>query len=98
MALIDSSGFAHVRLTVTDIRQSKAFYDQVFGWPVAADAPPPVPDPKTGEIKPAKLITKTYRLEGNICRRLLPPNTPAPEEAHPIPEPKKEKKAKGKRK
>ena len=65
---------------------------------LAADAPPPVPDPKTGEIKPAKLITKTYRLEGNICRRLLPPNTPAPEEAHPIPEPKKEKKAKGKRK
>src|ERR1700761_6666455 len=38
MALIDSSGFAHVRLTVTDISRSKAFYDQVFGWPVAADA------------------------------------------------------------
>ena len=38
MALIDSSGFAHVRLTVTDIHRSKAFYDQVFGWPVAADA------------------------------------------------------------
>jgi catechol 2,3-dioxygenase-like lactoylglutathione lyase family enzyme len=38
MALIDSSGFAHVRLTVTDIDRSKAFYDQVFGWPVAADA------------------------------------------------------------
>ena len=38
MALIDSSGFAHVRLTVTDIDRSKAFYDQVFGWPVAVDA------------------------------------------------------------
>jgi catechol 2,3-dioxygenase-like lactoylglutathione lyase family enzyme len=38
MALIDSSGFSHVRLTVTDIDRSKAFYDQVFGWPVAADA------------------------------------------------------------
>jgi len=38
MALIDSSGFAHVRLTVTDIERSKSFYDQVFGWPAAIDA------------------------------------------------------------
>ncbi|MEU0494759.1 VOC family protein [Mycobacterium sp. NPDC006124] len=38
MALIDSSGFAHVRLTVTDIDRSKKFYDQVFGWPAAIDA------------------------------------------------------------
>lgn len=38
MALVSSSGFAHVRLTVTDIARSKAFYDQVFGWPVAIDA------------------------------------------------------------
>ena len=37
MALINSDGFAHVRLTVTDIGRSKAFYDQVFGWPVAVD-------------------------------------------------------------
>ena len=59
---------------------------------LSADAPTPMPDPTTGEIKPAKLITKTYRLEGNICRRLLAPNTTGPEEAHPAPEPKKEKK------
>lgn len=59
---------------------------------LAADAPQPVPDPKTGEIKPAKTVTKTYRLEGNICRRILPPNTPGPEIAHPVPEVKKEKK------
>lgn len=38
MALIESSGFAHVRLTVTDIARSKAFYDRIFGWPVAIDA------------------------------------------------------------
>ena len=37
MALISSDGFAHVRLTVTDIDRSKAFYDQVFGWPIAVD-------------------------------------------------------------
>ncbi|MCF2573862.1 VOC family protein [Brevibacterium sp. UCMA 11754] len=38
MALIESSGFAHVRLTVTDIARSKSFYDRVFGWPIAVDA------------------------------------------------------------
>ena len=37
MALINSSGYAHVRLTVTDIERSKAFYQQVFGWPIAVD-------------------------------------------------------------
>ena len=38
MALVSSNGFAHVRLTVTDIARSKEFYDQVFGWPTAVDA------------------------------------------------------------
>jgi glyoxylase I family protein len=37
MALISSTGFAHVRLTVTDIGRSKEFYDRVFGWPTAVD-------------------------------------------------------------
>ncbi len=45
MALITSSGFAHVRLTVTDITRSKAFYDQVFGWPTAVDASDSVDEP-----------------------------------------------------
>ncbi len=45
MALITSSGFAHVRLTVTDIARSKAFYDQVFGWPAAIDNSATVDDP-----------------------------------------------------
>ena len=38
MPIIDSTGYAHVRITVTDIATSKAFYDDVFGWPVAIDA------------------------------------------------------------
>jgi glyoxylase I family protein len=38
MPLVNSTGFSHVRLTVTDIHRSKAFYDAVFGWPVAVDA------------------------------------------------------------
>src|SRR5580704_3189296 len=49
MALINSSGFAHVRLTVTDINRSKTFYDQVFGWPVAVDASASVDEPGVRE-------------------------------------------------
>jgi catechol 2,3-dioxygenase-like lactoylglutathione lyase family enzyme len=45
MALISSSGFAHVRLTVTDIGRSKAFYDRVFGWPAAIDESASVDEP-----------------------------------------------------
>lgn len=45
MALVLSTGFAHVRLTVTDIARSKAFYDKVFGWPVAIDASDKVGEP-----------------------------------------------------
>ena len=49
MALIDSSGFAHVRLTVTDIARSKAFYDQVFGWPAVVDESGSVDEPGVRE-------------------------------------------------
>ena len=45
MTLVTSSGFAHLRLTVTDIVRSKAFYDQVFGWPTAVDASDSVNEP-----------------------------------------------------
>ena len=37
---ITPSGYAHVRLTVTDIVRSRAFYDDVFGLPVAFELPP----------------------------------------------------------
>lgn len=49
MALISSSGFSHVRLTVTDIARSKAFYDRVFGWPAAVDASDSVGEPGVTE-------------------------------------------------
>jgi hypothetical protein len=62
-----------------------------------ADAAIPTPDPETGLIKPSKLIEKVYRLEGNICRRILPPNTQAQAEAHPVPEPPKDKSGKGRK-
>ncbi|MDT8914941.1 VOC family protein [Amycolatopsis sp. PS_44_ISF1] len=36
---IPTKAFAHVRLTVTDIGRSRAFYEEVFGLPVAFELP-----------------------------------------------------------
>lgn len=36
---VSITGYGHVRLTVTDIARSRAFYDQVFGLPVAFEVP-----------------------------------------------------------
>jgi SH3-like domain-containing protein len=60
---------------------------------LAADAGVVVPDPVTGAVVPGKTILKTYRLEGNLVRRVLPPGTAAPGEARPEPAAEKKKKA-----
>lgn len=60
---------------------------------LAADAPQPTPDPTTGEITPGHLVTKTYRLEVNMVHRVEPPGSPKDDEAHPLPEEKKERAA-----
>ncbi|MBP0460336.1 VOC family protein [Streptomyces montanisoli] len=39
MTTISPRAFAHVRLTVTDIDRSRAFYDDLFGLPVAFELP-----------------------------------------------------------
>ena len=52
---------------------------------LAADAAPVIPDPTTGAIVPGTTILKTYRLEGNLVRRVIEANTTAPGEAHPEP-------------
>ncbi len=39
VAHVPVTGFAHVRLTVTDLARSRAFYDAVFGWEVAYAVP-----------------------------------------------------------
>ena len=66
---------------------------------LAAEAPVVVPDPVTGAVVPGKTVLKTYRLEGNLVRRLQQPGIPAPAEARPVAEVKKPaaKGAKGKR-
>ena len=53
---------------------------------LAADAPPVKPDQATGAIVPTKTIAKTYRLEGNLVRRLGAQQGQANDaEAHPEP-------------
>jgi len=58
---------------------------------LTADAPAVVPDATTGALVPSKTLVKTYRLEGNLVRRVIAPNTPAPEIAHPLPVEEKKK-------
>ena len=36
----------HLRLTVTDVERSRAFYTELLGFQVAVDAPPPAGDPQ----------------------------------------------------
>jgi len=63
---------------------------------LAAGEAEPVADVTTGEMKPGKTVAKVYRLEGNICRRILVPGTKGPDEAHPVVEEKKDSKKKKK--
>lgn len=62
---------------------------------LTADAPPVVPDPVTGAVKPSKTVTKTYRLEGNLVRSTGSIGSSPVLEAHP--EPEKEKKSRKRR-
>ncbi len=59
---------------------------------LSVDAPVVIPDPVTGAVVPEKTILKTYRLEGNLVRRLLQPGAQTPMEAHPEPVAEKKKK------
>jgi catechol 2,3-dioxygenase-like lactoylglutathione lyase family enzyme len=35
----------HLRLTVTNVERSKAFYTELLGFQIAMDTPPPADDP-----------------------------------------------------
>jgi SH3-like domain-containing protein len=69
-----------------------------YSYRVLSDeAGPVVPDPVNGAIVPGKTVLKTYRLEGNLVRRIMAPGTTAPGEARPAPEEKKAPKGKRRR-
>jgi hypothetical protein len=71
-----------------------------FTYRVLSDeAGPVIPDPVTGAIVLGKTILKTYRLEGNLVRRVIASGTPTGGEARPEPTAEKKKiAAKAKRK
>ena len=56
---------------------------------LAADAGTVAPDPATGVVTPGRTIAKTYRLEGNLVRRVQAPGIKDEAEAHPVVEEKK---------
>jgi glyoxylase I family protein len=46
MALVDTTGLHHVRITVTDVARSRAFYQDVLGFSVAVESPGDPADPQ----------------------------------------------------
>ncbi|MBV8928719.1 MAG: VOC family protein [Mycobacteriaceae bacterium] len=60
----------HVRLTVTDIERSRAFYDSVFGWPVLLETPPDADDATKEQL--AFLFGGVIYRAGNFLLGLRP--------------------------
>lgn len=63
----------HLRLTVTDVERSRAFYTEVLGFAVAVDAPPPAENPFHSMVDSALqggviLITNGMLLGLRPCR------------------------------
>lgn len=52
---------------------------------LSANSGPVVPDPVTGAVVPGSTVVKTYRLEGNMIRRLAASGATSEAEAHPEP-------------
>lgn len=71
------TGFAHVRLTVTDLARSRAFYDAVFGWDVAYEVPADADD-ATREALGFLFGGLIYRFPGGLLGlRPVAPDTDA---------------------
>ncbi|RJO77152.1 VOC family protein [Nocardia panacis] len=62
---IATGSVAHVRLTVCDIDRSRAFYEQVFDWPVALEVPADA-DQETRERLSFLYGGVIYRLEHGL--------------------------------
>jgi glyoxylase I family protein len=75
MALIDTTGLHHVRLTVSDLARSRAFYEEVLGFDVAAESPGDPSDPAV-RADPAQLYGGVVYQTNGILFGLRPVATP----------------------
>ena len=66
MALVNSTGFAHVRLTVTDIARSKEFYSRLFGRDPRIDATDQVDEPGATEDPQRFFGGCIFEIEGQL--------------------------------
>ena len=75
---IPATQYAHVRLTVTDIAASREFYDSVFGFQVAFEAPHASADEATKEAMSFLFGGVIYSFPGGLLG--LRPVAPASDE------------------
>ncbi|MGH9105406.1 MAG: VOC family protein, partial [Acidimicrobiales bacterium] len=78
---ITTSSFSHVRLTVTDIARSRAFYEDLFAWPVAFEVPTDA-GPATRERLAFLFGGVLYRLGDGTLLGLRPSATGSFDEDH----------------
>ena len=69
-ARIPTDGIHHLRLTVTDVERSRAFYTGLLGFDVAAESPPD-DDPSAGEVFKI-LFGGVVLIRGNLIMGLRP--------------------------
>ena len=67
---ISIGGIHHLRLTVTDVNRSRAFYTSLLGFDVAAEMPP-ADDPSYAAVK-AILFEGVVLIKGNLLLGLRP--------------------------
>jgi len=82
MALIETTGLHHVRLTVSDLARSRAFYEEILGFDVAAQSPRRPPVTPAVRQDPAQLYGGVIYQTNGILFGLRPVAPPA---THSIP-------------
>jgi catechol 2,3-dioxygenase-like lactoylglutathione lyase family enzyme len=76
VAAVDISGCHHIRLTVTDVARSRAFYTEVLGFQVIAESPGDPADPEV-RVDPDRLYGGVVMLAGSLVVGLRPVAPPS---------------------